>query len=781
MKPSFFSFTRALAAGSLILAAGVTTTSYAQPAPGTARPAAITSQTGEGAFDDDPRPVTAAEQIVNSAGLDAARLAEAQRQLLAILQKPDAPANERQAAAQQLGIVLLTGDPAGHAATLEALGSMLAEPARSDYARLALDRTPGASIDTLYLQALRSSSGRIQLGLIDALGTRGVVAAVPALAGLLNDPATARAAASALGRIGGSDALDALANAKDPLAPAVLDARLAAAATIDAATAAKASTEIYREPAAPLAQRSAALRVLIAANPAGAVEDIHAALIGSQPAFHQVAIESVASVPIADIGTVLAGRLPSYSPAVQAALVASIAQRNEAGAVNGLLALASRSTEEVVRLAAIEALGRMPGGTDTAETLVRVAATGEGDEAKVALASLARLNGPAIDDVVRTGAAADGDSARRAVFIQLLAARNQTEAIPFLFSLRQSPSDALRLKALDALRLIARPADQPALIEWALGTEDRTESARAVRALITLILRDGATATRTAQVIAALESGDSAARLTLLPVLSRVGGAPAVATAATLARAADEDVALAAATELTQWRDVSALPALVELVSSTPRAAVRDAAVQGAARFLAVRKNATAAQRSLYARQLLALPLDAVDRRAMINALSLCADEDALATARQFLAEPATAAAAQDAVDAITSNLAGPPALTASEAGERTALLTDGQRDTYWSIPNAAGGWLRLDLHNTRPVRTITLDQGLRPRDGPARLAVQVSDHPAKPGEPLFEVEGEPDQTIVVLPAGTRGRYVWLRQTGTRPDSQWAIAELIVE
>lgn len=780
MNLSFFSLTRALLAGSLILVAGFPATSAAQSAAGANKRVPFTLKPGEGAFDDDPRPVTAAEQIVNAAGLDAAKLAAAQRQLLAILQKADAPANERQGAAQQLGLVLLTGDPAGHAATLDALAPMLADPAGSDYARLALDRTPGASIDSLYLQALRSSSGRTQLGLIDALGTRGVVAAVPALAGLLNDPATAGAAASALGRIGGPEALDALGKARDRLAPVVIDARLAAAVKTDAATAAKVSGEVYREPAAPLAQRSAALRVLIAANPAGAVEEIHAALSGSQPAFHQVAIESVAFVPVADAGTVLAGRLSSYSPAVQAALVASIARRTEAGAVNGVLALATRSPEEPVRLAAIAALGRMLGGTDIAETLVRIAAASEGDEAKAALASLARLDGPAIDNFVRTGAATDDDDARRAAFIQTLAARNQVEAIPFLLSLRQSPSEALRLKALDALRLIAQPADQPALIAWALGTKD-TESSRAVRALIALILRGDDTATRAAPALSALESGDSSARLTLMPVLSRVGGEPAVATAATLARAADEGVAVAAARELTQWRDASALPAIIELISSAPGAPVRDAAVQGAARFLVVRKNATAAQRSLYARQLLALPLDDVDRRAMLTALSLCADQDALAAAKKYLADPATAAVARDAVDAITSNLAGPPALTASDAGDRTALITDGQRDTYWAIPNEPGGWLRLDLHNARPVRKITLDQGLRPREGPARLSVQVSDDPAKPGKPLLEAGGEGEQTVVNMPPGTRGRYVWLRQTGTRPDGQWAVAELIVE
>lgn len=773
--------TRVLTAGALLFAAGCTTPNAPKSSAEPARAATPATPVAEGAFDDDPRPLSAAELIVNGAGLDATKLAAAQQSLLALLQKADAPATERQQAAQQLGLILLTGDSAGHAAMLNALAPMLADPMLSAYARLALDPVPSASLDTLYLQALLSTSGRTQLGLIDSVGTRGVTAAIPALAGLLNTPATASAAASALGRIGGPAALETLAQAKDRLSPAILLARLDAAAKVDAVTAAKVAGEIHRDPDAPLAARAAALRQLIAASPTTATEIIHDVLTGPEPAFHRVAIESVVALPHADAGTVIAGRLPDYSPDDQIALVASLAQRHEPGAVSGVLMIANGSPEEKVRLAAMEALGRMPGLVNTASALVQVAATGKGDEAKTALASLARLNGPGIDDFVRTGAATEGDNARRTVFIQLLADRNLTEAIPFLFSLRQSPVESLRLEALDALRSIARLADQPALVAWAVGAPNRTESARAVRALITLILRDGAVATRAAPVLAALDSGDAAARLTLLPVLSRVAGAPALATAARLARLDDEAVARAATAELVRWPDASALPVLIELVTATPKPAIRDAATQGAARFLADRRNATPVQRSLYARQLLAQPLDVASRNATLNVLSLCADRDALATATRFLSDPATAAAAQDAVDAITSNLAGPPAFTASGAGDLTALMTDGQRHTCWVIPNTPGGWLRLDLHNSRPVRTITLDHGSREWDWPDRLAVFVSEDPEKAGEPLLEMEGEHVQTIAKLPAGTRGRYVWLRQNGTRPNNPWAIAELIVE
>lgn len=774
---------RVFLVGSLLIAAGCTTPSGPTPSTATAptAPEAPAAPVAEGAFDDDPRPPSSAENIVIAAGLDPTRLAAAERDLLAILQKPDATPAEAQEAAQQLGLVLLAGSSGSHADTLNALAPMLADPARSDFARLALDRVPGSAIDTLFLQALTTTNGRSRLGILDAVGTRGIFGAIPALAGLLNDSdaATATAAASALGRIGGQTALDALAQAKDPLAPAVLSARLAAAAKADPAAAARTAGEIHRNASAPLGQRAAALRALIAANPAGSIDEIHAALAGAESAFHAVAIEAVATLPVADAGAKLVARLGSYAPAVQVSLISALGHRHDASSVPGLLA-ALDGTDADVRLAAINALGRLPGNAEVAQRLA-VIAGGKDDAAEAGSAALARLNGPGLDDLVRAGAASEGDDALRAVFIQQIAARNLTEAIPFLVGLRQSPVESLRLEALDALRLIAAPSDQPAVIAWATGAASRNEQNRAVRALITIVLRDGAVDTRAAPVITALDAGDASARQILLPVLSRVAGAPALAAAGRLARDPDDTVAKAATAELARWPDATALPVLVELVASTPNSGIRDAAAQGSARFLADRKNATPDQRSRYARQLLALPLDATAQVSLLNVLSLCSDRDALETAGRFLSEPATATAAQDAIDAITSNLAGPPAFSASEAADKTGFVTDGRRNTFWSVPNAPGGWLRLDLHNARPVRKITLDQGRREWDWPELLEVCVSDDPEKSGESVAQMEGAREQTVISLPAGTRGRYVWLRQNGTRPSNAWSVAELIVE
>jgi HEAT repeat protein len=758
----------------LLLLAGCTTPATPPAAP--AKPVAA-----EGAFDDDQHPLTANESAVIAAGLDPVKLGALERDLLAIMQKPGASPAEVQDAAQKLGAVVLTGTGVDHAATLAALAPLLTDPARVDYARLALDRVPGAEVDALYVHALASASGRARLGLIDSLASRHVTAAVPQLAALLSDPdrATAAAATRALGRIGGRAALDALAGAQDPLAPVVLNARLSAAAQTDGATAAQVAGEIHRNTATPLAQRAAALRALIAADPTSAVETIHAALSGPETAFHQVAIESVATLPVTDAGGLLAARLPAYPPAVQLALIAALGHRTgDASSVPGLLA-ALEGPSAAVRLAALDALGRLPGDAEVAHRLVALAA-GRGEEAKAASAALARLDGPGLDDLIRAGAAA-GDDALRAVCIQQLAARNLTDTIPFLLNLRTAPSENLRLEALDALRSIASTADLPPLVAWATGTADRNEANRAVRALVAIILRDGQVDTRAATVIRALESGDVSTRLTLLPVLSRAAGAPALATAGRLARDPDEAVAVAATGELVRWPDASALPALVDLAVATKSDAVRTAAVQGAARFLAQRTPAIAAGRSAQTRALLGLPLTPAARIALLNVLGLCKDREALETARKLTADAATGAAARDAAEAITSNLAGPPLLTVSTGEADAALMTDGQADTAWQVPaNDPGTWIRADLHSPRPVRRIILEHGWRNWGYPGEFDVQVSDNADQPGEVIARGEGEKGTTTVGLPAGTRGRYVWIRLTSHR-DAPLAIGEFIVE
>lgn len=775
---------RVVLVASLLLVAGCSSSTVAPPAASSAKLSASgqsQAPTAPGAFNDDPRPQTAHEAAVAAAALDPAKLAALERKLLALVLDPASEPAAAQDAAQQLGFVALAGSPKASAATLDALAPLLADPARVDLARLVLDLVPGPQIDALYLRALPTAIGRARLGLIDALGSRRIADAVPALAAQSNDSdaATASAALSALGKIGGAPALAALDRAAQPLAPAVLNARLAAAAQTDAATSAQVAAEIYRNAQVPLAQRSAALRQLITADPANAVTTIDAALSSSEPAFHAVALESVATLAAPDSVVALADRLGNYPAAVQVRLVTALGHSGEADAVPGVLSLLA-SPEAPVRLATISALGRLPANAEVTEELAAIARS-QSDEAKAALNALTRLDGPGVDRLVQQAAAdPTRTDADRAVFIQLLGTRNLTEAIPFLLSLRGSPAASLRLEALDALRAIAAPADQAAVIAWATGATDRTEQNRAVRALITTILRDGAVDTRAAPVVAALESGNASARLILMPVLSRVAGSPALKVAAELARDPDPAVAAAANAELSRWPDASVLPVLVKLAKNATSEQSRATTVQGAARFLTQTTDVVRENRSTYTRTLLRLPLTTSAKQTLLNVLSLCADQAALDTAREFLTDTTVAATAQDAVDAITSNLAGPALVTTSAEPAKAALLTDGKLNTFWQAPGEVGTWVQIDLHHPRPVRKIALLHGSRSWGYPASFDVQVSDNPEQPGAVVAQGEGQKDLTVVNLPAGTRGRYVWLRVTAER-DAPVAIAEIRIE
>ena len=60
------------------------------------------------------------------------------------------------------------------------------------------------------------------------------------------------------------------------------------------------------------------------------------------------------------------------------------------------------------------------------------------------------------------------------------------------------------------------------LLDWTLAATDANEQNRALRALVTLTLRNPMIATRGAPVYAAIESASAEAALRLLPALGRI-------------------------------------------------------------------------------------------------------------------------------------------------------------------------------------------------------------------------------------------------------------------
>jgi type 1 glutamine amidotransferase len=119
--------------------------------------------------------------------------------------KSDAKYAGKQYACRELSII-------GTEQSVPVLSGMLTNEEYSDMARYALERIPGEAADRALLGAMGKATGKAKIGIVNSLGERGTQAAAAEIAKLAGnaDKQLAGAAISALGKIGGPDALAGL-------------------------------------------------------------------------------------------------------------------------------------------------------------------------------------------------------------------------------------------------------------------------------------------------------------------------------------------------------------------------------------------------------------------------------------------------------------------------------------------------------------------------------------------------------------------------------------------
>ena len=732
-------------------------------------------------YSGDQSALAALDRDLNAAGTDFKKLAAIEARLVALLRRTDASIAARQAACQRLGTVwAATGAPS--ASALELLKAMLVDDRETDIARLTLERTPGAAVDTVLVDAAGKTTGRIRLGIIQTLTARAPVSAVATLAALLGDqdPATAKASATALGQIGNAAALAALRSAPATVA-GLFEAKLTLARTLPTAECVALLTELQGDTRAAPHQRASALRGLLDREPSSAAPRIIAVLAGTDWTPKQVALEAIFSSRASGLTAALAAQLPTWDVPTQAAVITALARRPDA-TITAAIVAATQHTAATVRTAAINALGDLPGDTSLVTLLATLGSSDNFEDAKLARASLARLHGPGVSAAVLAGAE-KGPAQKRALFIEQIASRNLTEGLPFLHQSRQDPDATIRTAAVGSLGELAPFSDQGLLIEWAAGATDSTEQTRALRSLVSVTLRNPDTAKRALPIYVALEKAAPATVVGLLPVLGRLGGKDSAECAARLALSTNVAVAVAdaAAAALARWPDRSAQPSLVMVAAKATVASARSAANQAAFRYFERTREVWTAAESSLVTQLLGATTDAAARKKLVILLNRAADKPTLALVEKLQSEPALTAAANTAAQCIAANLAGPPQVRASDSESSAKNLFDGRTATQWRGPVTPGQWVEIDFKQARPLHRLTLDQTGRTGEFPERYDVFVTDDLAKPGNALVSGAGKPNRTIIDLPEGTRGRYVTIKNTAERVDSMWSISELFVD
>jgi HEAT repeat protein len=773
-------------AAALLLAAGCAAPSASPTAP--EQPAATASAPAPDAalksldYSGSQSALQSLDRSIAAAGTDRTKLSAIIAELVEVLKQPDATFTAQQAAAQRLGQLLpqLNADDA----TLTTVEHLLTDERLVNVARLALEPIPGEATDATFLRAFGETSGGTRVAIIQSIGNRRIANAVALLAPLLknSDEPTASAAAKALGQIGTAAALAALEGAPDSSVRPVIEARLACAWSLRSASDAIAAFQrVLADAQTPATYRVLALRGVLGRDPPSAPAVIFATLAGNDPAAKRVALEAISALPASAIVAPLAAKLSAFDAPTQAAAINALAASGDAAAV-AAVSHALTDTDSAVRAAALAALGKLPGSREVALQLAQFLVTAAGDEAKLARQSLARLNGPGVNDAI-LATAADGEAKLRVVMLEAVALRNLTEAFPLLWKIRGDPDATVRAAALRSLGELAPASDQAAILAWTIAATDPQEIARAQRALASISLRNHDEAVRDRLVIDAVDHGTAEIQLRLLPVLTRLGSAAAAECAGRLSCLTDTNVAAAATDTLSRWPERNALPVLITTAERASLDDVRTAAIKGAIGFIERKRETPAKESPDDVARLLAATKDLEARKSLLVLLGRGTSDTALTLAEKLQSDPALAAEARDAALSIRVNRMWPPAITASASNDQAGRMVDGNAKTAWSVPATAGQWIQIDCKQARPVHRITLDQTGRVGDYPGTVEVFVTDDLANPGTARATASGRRDKTVIELPAGIRGRFIIIKSTARRGGGagNWSVTELQID
>ena len=635
--------------------------------------------------------------------------------------------------------------------------------------------------------ALDKTKGTTRVGIINSLGARRDAGSVQALGQLVNhsDPVVAEAAIQALGKIGGPQAAALLADAKRKVAhdlvPAVNEALLVCASGLaDSGHTDKAQDifrqlYVYRE----LPQtRAAALQGLVRLRPDAVVPLIMPALQREDRIVRSAAAEALREIKAPDVTEGLCKALPGMQPAVQVVVLHAMADRGDIQALPAVIAAAGHA-DPAVRTAALAVLGTL-GDRSCVLLLATTAATGPGEEAAVARASLDRLKGKDIDATIAQ-ALGKGDPRVRVELIRSLGARHARNALPSLWTTAVDRDESVRSESFKTLGGLASEKELPKLLDLLLKEKTDGPRDQAEAAVLAVATRIRDPKSRLEPILVAFPSTDRnvPARCALVRVLGKLQGDEAFGLIRTCLTSADPKVKETAVRALGEWKTPAPIPDLYEVARKGTADPIGLAALQGYLRLLTVPSNRrTDESVDLYEKGL-ALATRVEEKKRVVAGLAELGGRRGVDLLKRLEQDKDLKAEVSAALEKILNR--SRQATASHGAGEAKNAL-DGNADTRWTTgcKMDKGMWFQLDLGVESEVLKLVLDTSGSPGDYPRGYEVYVSDQTNNWGDPVAKGEGKGPVTDITCKPKT-GRYVRIVQTGTSDGAFWSIHEMRIE
>ncbi len=593
--------------------------------------------------------------------------------LLAVLQTPTAPLAAKQFVCKML-------DRVGSAASVPVLAPMLLDESFSHMARFALERIADKSVDDALLDALSKTQGKLKIGMINSLGERRSEAAVKALVPLLQEPdlALVEAAASALGKIGGDDALDGLMEARKSTNPTVHEAASRACLNIADAllangkeSAAKDLFDTLYVPEEIPVVLVAAFRGRVRTRGADGAALVAEALQGGAPELQSTAIQLARQVPGKDATRLFAEALPTLDTPKKALLLAALADRRDPEAQEAVLTCMNDPDGDV-RLAACKAVASV-GDAAALPALLQRCGSGQAQEAEAARASLALLPDKKVNPALLEKLNA-ADTPQKTEIIRVLAARQAKESTPVLLALMRDADASLRAESCKALNGLADVAELPALIELLMNPPEAEERNTAAETITAVAQRAPEGPARTQPLLEALaKAPDTSAKAVVLGVLGKIADTASLEALRAAAKDPAPEVQDAAVRALAAWPAAAVLDDLLILAQTGSTEIHKVLALRGYIRLLGTASGRPAETIVQGYTEALKLAAQADEKRQVLAGLANLKSPEALNLALTLLPDAELQNEAAMALLKIAGNLTGPDAAAARAALQQVA------------------------------------------------------------------------------------------------------------
>jgi HEAT repeat protein len=495
----------------------------------------------------------------------------------------------------------------GTADSVPAAAKLLLDEATGDMACYAIGQNPSPEAAKALRDAMDKAPPKAQVRIINLLGDRRDDQSVELLGKrvLGQDRQVAEAAIVALGKIGGEQAAKLLAQTRAKGDPqfqlAATDAYLRCAESLLTEGQEQQAIAIYKELAGTgeaAITRSAAIMGLADAGGKDSAALVVAALQDKARMVRTTAGGCVRTMQGEGVTELFVAELGKLSSDEQVLLLGALADRGDFAALSAVTNTA-KSANAQVRIAALDAVGKL-GGALSVEFLTETAAKStDPDERTAALNSLGLLRGNGVDDAI-VQSVQKSEPTLRANLIEVLFDRNATSAVSALLEEAASPDANVRTAAFKALGRLANDKDLPALVKLLVdlpGEGGRREAEKAVIAVARKITDQNKQAD--AVLVALSAEKQLPVKCSLLRTLGGIANKAALEAMQSALKEADSQVQDTAIRELSNWPDAAATDVVIKIFRSTQNQTHRLLALRGIVRLLSLPGEDHPAQKTL--------------------------------------------------------------------------------------------------------------------------------------------------------------------------------------